>query len=127
MTTEITPESLRQTAAAMEATKAGAPIQYRRLDSSTGTWWDVSNPEWSLLLCEYRPKPEPVSRPWDFNSRPREVTWVYCKGHLTDSMIVAWGDDTVVIATKHGLAKQSYDELFRDWLLRDGSPCGITE
>lgn len=71
--------------------------------------------------------PLPVTRPWDFNSRPLETVWVYRKGFITDSMITAWGDDKVVISTKHGDLLQSYDQLLKDWLRRDGTPCGITE
>lgn len=62
--------------------------------------------------------------PWEFNTRPKEPTFVYRKGYITDSMIVAWGDDVVVIATKHGLIKVTYDELLSDWLRSGGIVCG---
>lgn len=62
--------------------------------------------------------------PWEFNTRPKEPTFVYRKGYITDSMIVAWGDDVVVIATKHGLINVTYDELLSDWLRSGGSVCG---
>lgn len=75
----------------------------------------------------YRPKPEPKVRPWSFETRPMDAVWVYRRHFITDSQIVAWGDDCVVIATKHGLLNQGYDQLFDDWLQRDGSPCGRSE
>ena len=68
--------------------------------------------------------PEKKVIPWTFNTRPKEPTFVYRKGYITDSMIVAWGDDVVVIATKHGLIDVTYDELLSDWLRSGGSVCG---
>jgi len=115
-------------AAALIANANGSRIQYRPHDSSI--WYDITpqiSKDWDFQNYVYRPKPEPVSRPWDFNSRPREVVWVYQKGFITDSMIVTWGDDAVVIATKHGMALVPYGDLFNKWLKRDGSPCGTTE
>lgn len=55
-------EQLRQNAAAMIAHAEGKPIQCR---SGGGNWVDmVLTPRWTFDVNEYRPKPEPVSRPW---------------------------------------------------------------
>ena len=75
-------------------------------------------------VTHYKVFSPPAVIPWDFNSRPREVVWVYRKGHITDSMITAWGDDCVVISTKNGPVTQTYRNLLENYLQRDGTPCG---
>lgn len=125
MNAEITPESLRQTAAAMEAKQAGKPIQYRRYDSSSGTWWDVSHPEWEIAVCEYRPKPEPVSRPWNRETLPPlpfEVRHNVTKNRLT---VVLANEDHVNLGAVGDNIK--YDRLLEIFTMADGSPCGIAE
>lgn len=63
--------------------------------------------------------------PWDFNSRPRHLVWVYKKGYITDRLITAWRDDGVETGD---YAKISYEELFDKWIRRDGkTPCGRTD
>jgi len=124
----VTPASDRL-AEVKAAHAAGKTVQFRAKEWQPNDWKDLRgnadiNEHLSVLGYEWRVKPEPRYVAWDFNSRPREVTWVYRKGFLTDSMITAWGDDVVIIATKHGPVPQSYGALLNDWLQRDGSPCG---
>lgn len=69
----MTNEQLRQTAAAMNAFADGKLIQYKRLDG--GEWMDIIDPMWRPDQCEYRPRPEPVSRPW---SKPEDVPGPVC-------------------------------------------------
>lgn len=84
-------------------------------------FWDTMNTNADIIA--YRVLEKKVI-PWEFNTRPKEPTFVYRKGYITDSMIVAWGDDVVVIPTKHGLIKVTYDELLSDWLRSGGTACG---
>lgn len=66
-----------------------------------------------------------ICKPWEFNSRPRDVVWVFKKGYITDHLIVAWRDDGVVLVNKTGYFSLTYGELMGSWEQRDGSPCGI--
>lgn len=123
-TNEFTPEQL-QTQAAFAAWQLGEPIQYEM----AGRWLDfASQNRPNICQFDWRPAPKPAPpRPWEFNSRPLGVVWVYKKGFVTDCMIMTWGDDVVVVATKHGLEWVNYDALLANYLQRDGSPCGITQ
>lgn len=75
------------------------------------------------IASNYRVRlaPVPVVKPWTFNTRPREIVWVYKKGFISDRLITAWKDDGVEIGH---YAFVTYDELLAEWLQRDGSPCG---
>lgn len=73
----LTPEILKQNAAAGVAMSNGNPIEYR-LAGSNNRWLNYSPdsmaaPDWGSW--EYRPKPEPVSRPW---SKPDDVPGPVC-------------------------------------------------
>lgn len=121
-----TPQQLRDIALAIEADERGEPIEFLLVSGCDSEWRPCTAPRWADDVL-YRPKPKPVTRPWDFNSRPREVVWVFRKGYITDSMIVAWGDDYVGIGHKELIYKLSYQELFYNYKQRDGSVCGVTE
>lgn len=56
---------LKQNAAAMLAYADGKPVQSRYISDANFPWEDNPNPGFYLNTHEYRPKPEPVSRPWN--------------------------------------------------------------
>lgn len=71
----LTPDQLRQYAAAMLALADGKPVQSR--PPGDPQWADIS-PEvltWNFKFNEYRPKPEPRVRPW---SKPEDVPGPVC-------------------------------------------------
>lgn len=63
----LTPDQLRQNAAAMIAFADGKPIEWitkAALDVGRGCWAECSNPDWDKDFL-YRPKPEPKVRAWN--------------------------------------------------------------
>lgn len=68
----MTNEQLRQNAAAMLAHTDGKPIQF--LHSAYG-WTDTDDMEGIGSGIEYRPKPQPITRPW---SKPEDVPGPVC-------------------------------------------------
>jgi hypothetical protein len=73
---KLTPEQLRQNAAAMVAHSDGKPIQFKRLDDGPNEWRTPLGGEcWNLDTLQYRPKPEPKTRPW---SKPEDVPGPLC-------------------------------------------------
>lgn len=93
----------------------------------SGNWFFPSNlsmDELSGFLREgsrVRLAPIPVVKPWTFNTRPREIIWVFKKGYISDRLITAWKDDGVEVGN---YAFVTYGDLLADWLQRDGSICG---
>lgn len=74
---KLTPEQLRQYAAAMIAFADGKPIQLHGCNGGPG-WADLLphvNPDWDFHRVQYRPKPEPAVRPW---SKPDDVPGPVC-------------------------------------------------
>lgn len=71
----MTNDQLRQNASAMIAFADGKPIQLRYTGEPRHEWTDAGNPVFELHTHEYRPKPEPVSRPW---SKPEDVPGPIC-------------------------------------------------
>lgn len=71
----FTPDELRQQAAAMIAKANGKQLQFR----GSHEWIDLdpnAGLRWELYL--YRPKPEPVTRPWDRQSDvPMPTCWLH--------------------------------------------------
>lgn len=88
---KFTPQQLRETADAIEAHKAGRPVQYQLSD---GSWMDI-DPRTPLdyrsfyYNLGYRPKPEPKVRPW---SKPEDVPgpvcWVRFTGGRGPALVV---------------------------------------
>lgn len=116
---KLTPELLRQNAEAMIAHADGKPVQF----FDDGFWKDVPEPQWDFPNIRYRPKPEPVTRPWG----PDEMRgkWVRYKGSGNDYLIHAIVDGK---ARMLGLdAGYSPDRLLELFTQLDGSPCGVTE
>lgn len=72
---KMTPEQLRQNAGAMIACAEGKPVEARGIAPITD-WLDQSFPiSFNFEQVEYRPKPEPVTRPW---SKPQDVPAPVC-------------------------------------------------
>jgi len=123
----LSPEELRSNGEAMIAASNGKAVQHKCRDCIPNAehYWAGCVPEinWNVMQLVYRPAPEPEPpKPWDFNTRPKEMIWVYKKGYISDRLITAWCDDGVEIGN---YAKITYEVLLREWLQRDGSPCGI--
>lgn len=68
----MTKEQLKQNAAAMLDAAAGKIIQCRNPNYPDNGWADLRpcNASWDFTLNTYRPKPEPVSRPWTASDVP---------------------------------------------------------
>ncbi len=95
----LTPEQLRQNAAAMLAFADGKPIEVMSPQHNEVAWSEV-NPDdvsWNFKLNIYRPKPMPVTRPW---SKPKDVPaycWLRC-GYEYEFQVIGVNKDGVVIA-----------------------------
>lgn len=71
----MTKEELKQTAAAMLAYADDKPVQSFDTSWYGATWGDEPNPVFNCPRFIYRPKPEPVTRPW---SKPEDVPGPVC-------------------------------------------------
>lgn len=100
-----------------------------------GEKWEVFYGRWEAPqeTLEYyirnsrkiRLAPKPTLRPWTFETRPEGMIWVHNKDQSYFSrLITVWGPGSVELA---GYGRVTYDELFTDWLQRDGKPCGTEE
>jgi len=126
---KLTPEQLRQTADAMDAFKAGKPVELQLEDGSWRLMVSGSPPsEWSFLHDRgYRPAPEPEPpkvEPWDMKTCPP----------LPFEVVSKSGDlRTVLNTATGGAAYLSYygsihwPNLLRDFTLPDGYPGGIVK
>lgn len=114
-----TPESLRWTAAAIEAKEAGKPIEQRNLHSSS---LDIR--EWKPFVgrlegiesgWEYRPKPEPATVPWDCaDDVPGPVCYLRIKDEpYSWSMVLGAGKKGIIVPDYHGKLTFNYEELER--------------
>lgn len=70
----MSPEQLKQNAAAMIAYAEGKPVEVR-LDSSGNNWTLTDTPTFDCSAYDYRPKPEPKTVPW---SKPEHVPGPVC-------------------------------------------------
>lgn len=98
---KLTTEQLRQNAAAMLALSEGKPIEYRSAGGNEG-WLNyfpdrMRVPDWECW--EYRPKPEPVSRPWSKpDDVPGPVCWLRLKGDTCCWLITRIADCVIYFA-----------------------------
>ena len=65
----LTYEQIKQTGQAMIAFSEGKKVEAAYLQSPN-KWHDVECPNWHSEAAIFRPKPQPVSRPW---SKPEDV------------------------------------------------------
>jgi len=87
----LTKEQLAQNADAMNAAIAGQPVQYKM--HGDDEWLEapqdsVAGLLWNCDQFAYRPKPQPVSRPW---SKPEDVPlhcWLKCAATLNQEWFV---------------------------------------
>lgn len=88
---KLTPEQLRQNAAAMLAAAEGKQIQC----SYHGSGWSVINgdPQWDFENCEYRPKP------WSLPSPPAGKQWHRADGCTEAMLPVVGGKQTRLLLT----------------------------
>lgn len=133
---KLTPEQLRQNAAAMLAFADGKPIQWKHLHDIR--WTTSSGPtsefSWNCAEIEYRPKPEPKVRQW---SKPEDVPgpvcWLRAKIQPEILMLVSciWANG---IGLNDGKAvfQKTWDRLFDgEWEhstdRKTWHPCTVTE
>jgi len=69
-TMKLTSEQIKQNGLAMIAFIGGEPIQEYNTFNHDNGWYDISSPDFSEPGYVWRPKPQPVSRPW---SKPQDV------------------------------------------------------
>ena len=104
---QLTPDQLKQNAAAMIAFAEGKPIQRKRTD---GVWYDESNIA-GMDWLPFRPKPEPKTRPW---SKPDDVPGPVCwiRGSSEDSKSAYLVTCIVHDGISYGLREET---AFRTW------------
>ena len=121
----LTPEQLRQTAAAIEAFNAGDAVEFQTID---GDWIPIQIPpsSWYFIYDKgYRPAPKPAPpKPWDMNTCPTLPFEVLRKDKQVRTIVES--------ATMSGLRLgggfgASYNALLEEYTLSDGSPCGVTK
>lgn len=119
---KLTPEQLKQNAAAMIAFAEGKPIQIKL---HNGIWKDddTGNLDGIGDNDEYRPKPEPKTRPW---SKPDE----FPVGKVVRHKIS--GNRRLLLSSRDGYAMLdsglvSGEALQSSFTMDDGSPCEVTE
>ena len=66
---KLTTEQIKQTGLAMIAFSEGKKVEAAYVESPN-IWHDVTYPNWHSEAAVFRPKPQPVSRPW---SKPKDV------------------------------------------------------
>lgn len=114
----LTPEQLRQNAAAMLAFADGKPIESRSLGYTK--WHDQYGPLWQFEDTEYRPKPEPKVRPW---SKPEDVPGPVCwvrmqrEDHLRGDAEETSLEALVLAISTKGLTFITAIEQFLPWNL----------
>jgi len=102
----------------IQALAEGKKIQMR----SGNHWKTQVDPRFTNEPDYYRIKPEPVYRPWSFETAPRDrMVWLRGKkGSPRDCLVSRWEIEWV------GLSSfiYRYVDLFENWVQLDGTPCG---
>lgn len=94
---KLTPEQLRQNAAAMIAHAEGKPVQWREDDDAE--WTDTEHPIWQCDDVSYRPKPEPKTRQWSKpDDVPGPVCWLRVVDDAAELMVVGMDELTINIS-----------------------------
>lgn len=126
----MTNEQLRQTGLAMIAHAEGKPVQIASIETDNWeTYGENEEPRWLVEKHRYRPKPEPVTRPWSKpDDVPGPVCWVrpFVNAVVCD-LIVTISDKGFmrtgpVFTTWDDTADYEYSIDRRTW-----QPCTITE
>lgn len=116
---KLTPEQLRQNAAAMIAFAEGERVEALNKEYTHHGFTDASPPSWNFTQYDYRPKPKPAMRAW---SRPEDVPGPVCwildpdgSTHLVHSVI----EDSIGYGwTRHkwvALSNKSYSTDRKTW------------
>jgi hypothetical protein len=124
----LTKEQLRDNAAAMLAFADGKPIQF--IASLNDTWQDYLHTDMmpDLTNLPFRPKPQPVSRPW---SKPEDVPgpvcWIKASSALGGMVTGLHNDGVTCDGTRFrfgelGIAKAEYSTDRKTW-----KPCTVEE
>lgn len=68
-------DQLRDLRDAIDAHLSGKPVEFQLEED--GVWYLGSTPDWNFPRVKYRPKREPVTRPWNCPADvPMPVCWV---------------------------------------------------
>lgn len=118
----LTSEQIEQNGEAVKAWMRGEPIQWAALDHPNN-WFEENNATFSFGLYLYRPAPKP--KPPEYIPFTRETIPMPCVVRHKAS-----GSRHVIVVAKNGclypagVLPVSYDELFSDYTMDDGTPCG---
>lgn len=128
-------EQLRQNAAAMMAHADGKPVQSLYFEDPEKGYLDNDAPGWFFNTHLYRPKPEPVVRPW---SKPEDVpgpvVWLREKDRTNNSASL---EGMIAAVSVTGISVFTNDARFISWEKlakfeyshdrKTFSPCTVTE
>ena len=95
---KLTNEQIKQNGLAMIAFSEGKRIQEYNTSNKGSRWYDVSDVNFYVSGYIWRPKPQPVSRPW---SKPEDVPlncWIRTGKGGPDRMVITVASDGIRIA-----------------------------
>jgi hypothetical protein len=105
---KLTNEQIKQTGLAMIAFSEGKKVEAAFVQSPN-SWHDVERPNWHNEAAIFRPKPQPVSRPW---SKPEDVPlncWFRTRKGEPERLV------TMVASNGIRIAGISHDSAFFEW------------
>lgn len=126
----------------MLAYERGEQIECR--DLGTESWYPVNHdpdwsndPDWNMSDFEYRIKPKPKYRPYkdacEFLQAQKEHG-MYLRPSTKDKYMtpITISGDTITLAFPLDsgnvyTCRYSYDDIFKDFIWQDGTPCGVEE
>ena len=94
---KITTEQIKQTGLAMIAFSEGKKVEAAYVESPN-SWHDVTCPNWHSEAAVFRPKPQPVSRPW---SKPEDVPlhcWIRLGAGEPERLVIMVASNGIRIA-----------------------------
>lgn len=106
---KVTNEQIKQTGLAMIAFSEGKKVEAGYVQSPN-SWHDVDYPNWHSEVAIFRPKPQPVSRPW---SKPEDVPlhcWIRLGAGEPERLV------TMVASNGIRIAGTSCHSAFFEWL-----------
>lgn len=124
----------------MQAYERGEQIEYRIKDFMRDDEWSLSteSPDWDWRTTDYRVKPKPTYRPYkdadEFLSAQKEHgMYIRPKNNADRYELPTSIDDEKVVFilptnTSNAYAVcYHYDNLLKDKVWQDGTPCGVKE
>ena len=121
----LTPEQLRQMADAIEAFRAGKPVEFVAFD---GSWKpELGDPiSWTMTFSRRPKPPEPKLRAWKRDEAPPIPFEVVAKSTGNRLCVVAANNVSFWLGGVT-ISDITPDELLANYTQRDGTPCGVLE